>query len=226
MTKEELNIEIKKLKEKKTSLINEREYCSKNGNIYYSITNIMKINMMIDKVVNDIDSLDFFNFDEEFISYILYMINEIENFDVADEDYIEEEYRFVEFSNEGIITTYKIRNNGVVSLIAKNKNVELLKMKYFDDLYFNDNNDYSNFMYDLADNNDGFFVNTRKDDEKLVINSQMFISNFNYISEFLDKVSGVRLISGKREIDVNSIMSIMNDIILKYQKINKVLRKH
>ena len=51
-------------------------------------------------------------------------------------------------------------------------------------------------------------------------------SNFNYISEFLDKVSGVRLISGKREIDVNSIMSIMNDIILKYQKINKVLRKH
>ncbi len=226
MTKEELNIEIKKLKEKKKSLINEREYCSKNGNIYYSITNIMKINMMIDKVVNDIDSLDFFNFDEEFISYILYMINEIENFDVADEDYIEEEYRFVEFSNEGIITTYKIRNNGVVSLIAKNKNVELLKMKYFDDLYFNDNNDYSNFMYDLADNNDGFFVNTRKDDEKLVINSQMFISNFNYISEFLDKVSGVRLISGKREIDVNSIMSIMNDIILKYQKINKVLRKH
>ena len=100
-----------------------------------------------------------------------------------------------------------------------------LNLRYFETSCLTREGIY-NFMYDLADNNDGFFVNTRKDDEKLVINSQMFISNFNYISEFLDKVSGVRLISGKREIDVNSIMSIMNDIILKYQKINKVLRKH
>lgn len=226
MTKEELKGKVNKLKEEKKELIKLKSKYRSSGNIYYSITNLLRTNLMIDTVDKKISSYDFYNFDEEYISYILYLINEIENYDVPDEEYIEEEYRFVEFSNEGIITTYKNKNNDVVSIIAKNKDIELLKIKYFDDIYMNENSKYSKHIQKLFNYNDGFIVNTRKDDEKLVINSNMFNNHFSYVSEFLERLVNYRLMSEKKQLDLNIIASVMDDIILKYHEINKVLKKH
>lgn len=226
MTKEELNNKINKLKKEKKELLELKSHYRSSKNTYYSITNLLKTNLMIDTIDKKISSYDFYNFAEEYISYILYLINEIENYDVSEEEYIEEEYRFVEFSNEGIITTYKIRNNDVVSLIAKNKNIELLKVKYFDDIYMNENSKYPKHMEKLSNCNGGFVVNTRKDDEKLVINSNMFNNHFGYVSEFLEKLVNYRLMSETKQLDFNIIISAMDDIISKYHKINKVLKKH
>lgn len=216
MTKEELNKKIKDLKTEKKLLLKKMDYCSKNGNIYYSITNISKINMMLYRIDNELKKYDFYNFDKEYISYIIYMINEIENYNVLDCDYVNEEYRYIEFSDNSLINYSKSRDE-IISVIAKNKGVFSLEFNYYDDFCF---------RVGKSNNKDFWVLNVRKHDQDLVINSNMFDDKFQYVSEFLNELSNYRLMSGKKDLDLNVITTIMYDIIKKYQNGNKVLIKH
>ena len=216
MTKEELNKKIKDLKSEKKLLLKKMDYCSKKGNIYYSITNISKINMMLYRIDDELKKYDFYNFDKEYISYIIYMINEIENYNVLDCDYVNEEYRYIEFTDNSIMNSSKNKDE-IISVIAKNKGVFSLEFNYYDDFYL---------RVGKNNNKNGFVLNVRKHDQDLVINSNMFDNNFRYVSEFLNLLSNYRLMSGKKELDLNVITTIMYDIIKKYQNVNKVLIKH
>ena len=216
MTKEELNKKIKDLKNEKKILLEKMDYCSKKGNIYYSITNISKINMMLYRIDDELKKYDFYNFDKEYISYIIYMINEIENYNVLDCDYVNEEYRYIEFTDNSIMNSSKKRDE-IISVIAKNKGVFSLEFNYYDDFYS---------RVGKKNNKDAFVLSVRKQDQDLAINSNMFDNNFRYVSEFLNELSNYRLMSGKKEVDLNVITTIMYDIIKKYQNGNKVLIKH
>lgn len=239
MTREELNNKLLRLKQERQELLRQRDYYSKCDNIYFSITNIMKTNMLIENIEKKIEKYNFYDFDEEFVSFIIYMINEIENANVPDDEYLKEEFHFIEFSNTDV-KLYNINDKNfhhVVSVIAKYKDIESIKMKQFDNLYKSNMTmkEYDSFINGFIDNIDGLVVDVRDYQQfseehyssRILIRPNIFIYKFSYISEFLYKLLNYRLEKNSKDIEINYIVELMNNIIEKYRKLNKVMvKKH
>lgn len=239
MTKEELNNKLLELKQERRELLRQRDYYSKCKNIYYSITNIFKTNTELENIEKKIEKYSFYDFDEEYVSFILYIINEIENADVPDDEYSKEEFHFTEFSNMDV-KLYNINNNKyhhVVSVIAKNKDIESIKIKQFDSIYKSNLSmkQYDSLISSLIDNIDGVVVDVRDYQQfseehyssRIIIKPNTFNYRFTYISEFLDKLLNYRLKNNSKEINLNYIVELMNNIIKKYKECNKTLvKKH
>lgn len=194
---------------------------------------------MIDNIESEIEKYSFYDFDEEFVSFILYMINEIENADVPEDEYLKEEFYFIEFSNMDV-KLYNINDktfHPVVSAIAKYKDIENIKIKQFNNLYKSNMTmkQYDIFISVFFDNIDGVVVDVRNyqqfSDEhygsRIIINPNIFNYKFTYIIEFFDELLKYRLENNSKDIEINFIIQLMKYIIEKYKKCNKVfVRKH
>ena len=170
---------------------------------------------------------------------LLYIINKIENADVPDDEYLKEEFHFTEFSNMDV-KLYNINNNKyhhVVSVIAKNKDIESIKIKQFDSIYKSNLSmkQYDSLISSLMDNIDGVVVDVRDYQKfseehyssRIIINPNIFNYKFTYIREFFDELLKYRLENNSKDIDLNYIIHLMKYIIEKYKNCNKVLvRKH
>lgn len=236
MTKEELNNNIKILKDKKRRLQEKvNEYA--NGNIEDNCSIIIKmldIDNELEDVNKQLDNYDYYTFGEGFTPYVLNMINKIEN---PDKD---NQYEMVDFSNQdkkAYIDGWREYHH-IVSVIAQKHDIELIKKQYFDCSKLSID-DYDLMIVPIINSINVLIVNLRtvpKYDYRdiswnnkpntLSLRKEVFLEQFPYVAELLDSLFDYRLTNNVKDIDENIINNMMNDIIRKYTNNSKKKIKH
>lgn len=237
MTKEDLDKKLLKLKEQKNKLEEQMIMYINNGNIDYSIVNMIDIDEKIKIIDDKINNTNYYLFGQEYISYILSVINSVENIEKLDEV-----YEVVDFSNQKINSHMKNRDNfHVVTLIAQHEDIERVKKDYFKQLYQSKlgTDEYDLMLIPLINSINGLIINLRtlpkyvyasdkfeRNASDLLYIKEVFAEKFPYITEFLEILFNYRLDHEQKDIDEDFILNAMNNIINKYNNKPKVKEKH
>lgn len=238
MTKQELDTKLKSLREEKNNLEEQMTMYINDDNIYRSIVNMIDIDEKIKIVDRDIKNINYYHFGQEYISYILCIINSIENVEKKNQS-----YEIVEFSNQDM--QLRIKNNReyyhVVTLIAQHEDIERVKNEYFRQLYQSKLgiDEYDLMLIPIINSINGLIINLRtlpkyvyasdrfeRNVSDLLYIKEVFAEKFPYITEFLEILFNYRLEHEQKDIDENFILNTMNSIINKYNNKPKVKGKH
>ena len=236
MTIEELNKRINYLKKERDLLEKRYNYYANLGGDKKNIKcHVYCISKMLDLYPykryydKELDKLRYFEFTKEYISYVLDLINSIENKDIPENLRENEKYDLYNISNSDMHQYFNNNGSGVViKIICKKKDMERIKEAYFEKLYLSPllNEEYIKEVILIFSNIDYLLFNISKDNNRdEYFKSDSFINKYPYVYEFLDKLIKWRFENNSINVDRNYMENLKNEIIGNNIGINNTLSK-